>query len=146
MVIIVRDLIGCISGSFLHTILTWPYIIEFSFCVGAWYFIVLNLTCGINLRYGHRSLAVREYKKASKELEESVSSVLYGNLTETKKTCTTPIEVKEVSPEPVEVKKKATHEHVEESENKKKAFEQHDGGHEDKKKPFNITINFNLNS
>ena len=95
---------------------------------------------------GHRSLAVRAYKRTSEELEESVLSVLYGNLTETKKTCTRPIEVKEVNPEPVEVKKKATHQHIEESENKKKAFEQHDRGHEDKKKPLNITINFNLNS
>ena len=62
---------------------------------------------------------MQAYKRTSKELEESVSSVLYGNLTETKKTCTTPIEVKEVNPEPVEVKKKVTHEPVEESENKK---------------------------
>ena len=64
---------------------------------------------------GHQSLAVRANKRTSKELKESVSSVLYGNLTETKKTCTTPIEVKEVNPEPVEMKKKATHEPVEES-------------------------------
>ena len=82
---------------------------------------------------------MRAYKITSKEL-------IYANLTETNKTCTTPIEVKEVNPEPVEVKKKATHEPVEKSENKKKAFEQHHGGHEGKKKPFNITINFNSNS
>lgn len=127
--------------------------VYFSLRIGTWY-VVLNLTCGLIL--GHRSLAVRAYKRTSKELEEGVSSVLYGNLTETKRICTTPSEAKkEVDLEPVEGKKKvtpaeivqvkeATHEPVE-GGNKKEACLEHDGGNEDKKK-FNITINFNLNS
>ena len=45
-------------------------------------------------------MAVRAYKRTSKELEESVSSVLYGNSTPQKKMA---VEVKESKPkEPVE--------------------------------------------
>ena len=71
---------------------------------------------------GHRSLAVRPCKRTRIELEENVSSVLYGNPTQSKRMCITPVEVEE-----------------------KKAQEPEEKT-EDKKKACDITINFNLNS
>lgn len=79
---------------------------------------------------GHRSLAVRAYKRTSKELEESVFSILYGNSTPSKKMA---VQVKQNKPEE-SVKEEETKLH--ENMSTKKT--------DKKRTPHNITINFNL--
>ena len=79
---------------------------------------------------GHRSLAVPGYKRTSKELEESVSSVLYGNSTPSKKVA---VQVEEVNSE--KSVKEESHWHEELATTTKKS---------DNKAPHNITINFRL--
>ena len=87
---------------------------------------------------GHLSLAVRAYKRTSKDIEENVSSVLHGNPTSTKKMCTSErAKVTEVTQEPGE-----------ERQHQKNACRKMTEGETDKHKkyPFNVTVNINMNS
>ena len=92
-------------------------------------------TLFVQIILGHKSLAVRSHKRTSKDLEQNVSSVLYGNATNNKKMCISagyaaPVEFKEVTKETLKCRGL-----TDDQENNKA-----------QKNPFSVTINFNINS